>query len=376
MIIKIKKKIIQNLVNRRGWSTNKKIVVFESDDWGSIRMPSKKAFNNLLKSNIRVDKSQYDSLDCLENRNDLNDLFSVLLKYHGSKKNFPIFTFNTVMGNPNFDKIRESNFEKFYHESLFDSYLRYNLGHNQQVWKEAIDKRVMKPQFHAREHLNVNLWMNDLKSNHRDTKVAFENNFFGLKTKTSSPNQLHYLAAYQVENMGELQSLKSIVEEGLHSFEQQFGFKSQTLIPCNYIWPSEIEPLFSKLGVSSIQGQRVQIAPDINENGKKKIIRHYSGQRNLEGQIYTVRNVKFEPFEDSNLDWVDKALKEIQNAFFWKKPAIISTHRINYVGSMDINNRDRNLRALEALINKIIKRWPNIEFLSSNELAELVINSK
>ena len=30
-----------NLVNYNGWQTNRKIIVFESDDWGAIRTPSK-----------------------------------------------------------------------------------------------------------------------------------------------------------------------------------------------------------------------------------------------------------------------------------------------------------------------------------------------
>ena len=33
-------RIKQNVVNIPGWSTSRKIVVFESDDWGSIRVRS------------------------------------------------------------------------------------------------------------------------------------------------------------------------------------------------------------------------------------------------------------------------------------------------------------------------------------------------
>lgn len=36
--------------NIPGWRTNRKIVVIESDDWGSIRMSSLEAFKNLLKA--------------------------------------------------------------------------------------------------------------------------------------------------------------------------------------------------------------------------------------------------------------------------------------------------------------------------------------
>ena len=35
-----------------GWRTKRKLIVLESDDWGSIRMPSVEAYNNLQKAGI------------------------------------------------------------------------------------------------------------------------------------------------------------------------------------------------------------------------------------------------------------------------------------------------------------------------------------
>ena len=37
------KNALRNLSNLPGWRTSRKIVVIESDDWGTIRMPSNKA---------------------------------------------------------------------------------------------------------------------------------------------------------------------------------------------------------------------------------------------------------------------------------------------------------------------------------------------
>ena len=69
---KYREHILRNIINTFGYKTNLKIVVFESDDWGSIRMPSKLAYSNLLKKEIDVDKSYlYDTLDSLEKKGDL-----------------------------------------------------------------------------------------------------------------------------------------------------------------------------------------------------------------------------------------------------------------------------------------------------------------
>ena len=121
---KYREHILRNIINTFGYKTNRKIVVFESDDWGSIRMPSKLAYSNLLKKGIGVDKSLYDTLDSLEKKEDVEALFTVL-QDNKSDHSLPIFTFNTVIQNPDFSKIKENNFEKFYGIDLFDSYEKY-----------------------------------------------------------------------------------------------------------------------------------------------------------------------------------------------------------------------------------------------------------
>ena len=45
----LKQTITHNLLNILGWRTKRHIVVIESDDWGSIRMPSKKVYDKLLR---------------------------------------------------------------------------------------------------------------------------------------------------------------------------------------------------------------------------------------------------------------------------------------------------------------------------------------
>ena len=366
---------IRNLTNFRGWRTNRRIVVFESDDWGSIRMPSKSAYETLLKKGIRVDQSRYDSLDSLEKEEDLSMLLQVLsdVKAYSGKK--PVFTLNTVMTNPDFDRIKSNSFEYFYKESLFDSYRRYYGTDLKGIWTQGIKEGLIYPQFHAREHLNASLWLKDLQNGHRETLDAFNAGFFGLKTKTSSSIQRHYLAAYHAESEKDLQLLGQVSEEGLSLFKDTFGFSSKSFIACNYVWPSVLEARLQTAGVQYLQGQRVQKAPD-TKSGKINGIKHFTGQRNSHGQIFLVRNAIFEPYKNKDYDWVRSCLAEISNAFFWGKPAIISSHRINYVSNMDKPHRDRNLRMLTDLLKQAVKRWPEVEFISTEQLGDLILETK
>jgi predicted RNA-binding protein with PIN domain len=50
------KKITKTLSNLPGWRTSRKIVVIESDDWGSLRMSSNEFYNTLQKVGLSLDK--------------------------------------------------------------------------------------------------------------------------------------------------------------------------------------------------------------------------------------------------------------------------------------------------------------------------------
>lgn len=90
------------------------------------------------------------------------------------------------------------------------------------------------------------------------------------------------------------------------------------------------------------------------------------------GLCYLTRNVFFEPSYNENNNCVDDTMKEIEIAFRWRKPAIISSHRVNYVGRIDENNRANGLNQLNLLLKAILKKWPDVEFMSTNELGVLI----
>jgi hypothetical protein len=114
----------------------------------------------------------------------------------------------------------------------------------------------------------------------------------------------------------------------------------------------------------------------LNKNKKYKIVRHFTGQKSKTGIVYSVRNIMFETFEQPHIDWVSKTLNEIGNAFKYRKPAVISTHRINYVGGLNLEHKERNLKSLDELLKQINNKWPDVEYLNSAELSELIINGK
>jgi len=72
--------------NLRGLKSSDMIVIFESDDWGSIRVPSKQVYDILLQKGIPVDRSAYCKYDTLESSEDVTLLAEVLGKYKNKKE--------------------------------------------------------------------------------------------------------------------------------------------------------------------------------------------------------------------------------------------------------------------------------------------------
>ena len=56
--------------------------------------------------------------------------------------------------------------------------------------------------------------------------------------------------------------------------------------------------------------------------------------------------------------------------------SILGSQRINYIGGLDENNRTRNLAMLQSILAQVVKRWPEIEFVSSQDLAKTINKQK
>jgi hypothetical protein len=367
MINTLKSTISKNITNIVGWKTNRKIIVIESDDWGSIRMPNKDVYTKLERLSFSKEFTLYDRLDSLERLEDLQSLLDIAKEFKDFNDKPLVFTLNTVMQNPDFEKIKAGDYKKFYGIPFFESYKQFYGQDLRDLWSKGIEEQLIKPQFHAREHLNVHLWLNDLRNYNKNTREAFDNGYFGLRTETSSKLRNHYLATYFAENEEEFSKVVVATKQGLEMFKNVFGYHSKTFIASNYYWPKELEKILANEGVKGLQALRGGNFTNY-KRGTISTKRLFTGQKNKFGQIYTVRNVIFEPYSDKNKDWVASGLKDVQNAFLWKKPAIICMHRVNFASEMNLSNRDHNLQLLKKFITEILKKYPDVEFMSSDAL--------
>ena len=362
---------IKYLSNLPGWRTNRKIVVIESDDWGSIRMPSKEAFNNLLKAGIRVDKGHYNRYDALESNADLEALFEVVSSFRDKNGNHPAFTGVCVVANPDFEKIKEAGFTEYFYEPFTETLKRYP-AHDRvlDLWKEGAEKRLFVPQFHGREHLNVQRWMRDLQSSNPHTHLGFKNQLWGI---TSEKIKKSYQPAFDLDFPKDLKHLHTVLKEGLNLFEKLLGYKAEFFVPANGWFNLSLQKTLHEYGIRYIMLNKSQKEPFGNGRYKNHI--RWLGKRNKLGQIALSGTAWFHRSARCQ-DWIDFSLNDIQVAFRMKKPATISTHRVNYIGFLDPSNRDRSLKLLKVLLGKILQKWPDVEFMTSPELGALIESKK
>jgi len=153
-----------------------------------------------------------------------------------------------------------------------------------------------------------------------------------------------------------------------------YGYRAVQFTPPGGEEHSIVHNFAGKYGIAYVD---VPMIKKEHQGGNRYRTRfYYSGKTNPAGITYLVRNVVFEPTEGEITEAVNLALKQIEAAFRLKRPAIISSHRVNFCGHVDPGNRQKGLEALNVLLKRICEKWPEVEFLSANELGDLVSQEK
>jgi hypothetical protein len=371
----LKQTLKKHLINCRGPRLKQKFLVFESDDWGAIRIPNLKVREILWENNLTKKTDPFSRFDALESAEDYQALFDVLSKFKDQKGSHPIITANFILNNPDFNAIKTFGFEEYKSESFLKTYSMYE--GNEKAWETfqlGISQNLMKPQFHGTEHLNVVRWMRFLKDNNKGYKRAFDLNCYAIDDLTAQNRRSNLMAAYDYNSNEEFNYIQKSIVEGLQQFKDIFGFASQTTIAPCYVWNDKIEQIFYDENINGFQGSFLQNIPNSNKSFQKKY--RYTGQKNNLNQTYLVRNGLFEPSINDKVNWVDKCLESIEIAFKWGKPAVIGSHRINFAGRLDVEQRNSNLKNFESLIKKVLQKWPDVYFVSSEQLFKLLLENE
>lgn len=362
-------------VNYLGFKTKRKIVIIESDDWGNEKLNNKNHFSRVLNENL-INDSPYFKYDSLETNQDLEFLFNILSEFTDINGNHPKITGNFVVANPDYKAIKKDSYEKYHFTPTIELYSRDTRRDKVlNLYKNAIKEGIFMPQYHCREHLDVDRWMKALINDDELAIRAFNNNFVNMNFEQNTGKRKGISASFDFDQNFDQNMFTSYLEDMKTLFYDMFGFYSTTFIAPAYTWHQNLEQYLSRIGVKALQGNWKQTAPFPNDIQKPyRYIMHYIGQSNKYKQKYLVRNSSFEPSIFPYKDVVRECLDNIRIAFKFGKPATIGSHRINFIGSIEESNRTHNLKLFKELLSSIISKWPDVEFMSSDQLEYLINN--
>ena len=362
----IKQTLLANLKNLPGTKTKRKLVVIYVDDYGSIRVRDKEAYRNLLQAGLAVDKTRY-GYDTLCTTEDLQMLFDVLTSVKDKHGNHAVFTPFANIANPDFEKIKASGFRQYYREPFTATMERIGKAYEgaYDLWKQGIAEGIFRPEYHGTEHISVWKFMKALQEGHRSTMLSFENESVASPFFKDEPAIDHPTAVFDIVNASDNDALKEDIKVGLNMFEELLGYRAVQFTPGASIYSPLLHGALAENGIKSIHVERYKAYP----LGEGKFVKSflYTGKKNKAGQRYIVRNCVFEPFLDNcsyNGNAVNKCLLNIEAAFRMHSPALISTHRVNFAGAIEQSHRDVSLKMLSELLHEVVRRWPDVEFVS------------
>lgn len=361
----------KHLINIRGSKQKEKYFVLESDDWGAIRIPNTNVRETLWQKGYTRKSDPFSRYDALETTQDYEMLFNTLLQFKDFKGNNPVVTANFIMNNPDFAAILQDDFQQYYAESFQKTYQNDALSRGAwQVLNQGMQHKMIVPQFHGAEHLNVIKWMQKLQN--KDVKFldAFHMQCYAIDAQDGQNKRDNLMAAYDHDSKEGLDYILKSIQKGLIQFENTFGFQSKTTIAPCYVWNEAIEQQMNVGNVKCFQGSYVQNIPNATQNFNKKY--RYQGESNKNKQSYLVRNGLFEPSIHENVDWIKQTMESVEIAFYWGKPAVIATHRINFAGRLDESRRNNNIQLLGLLLKELLKKHPDVQFLDSASLYQKI----
>jgi hypothetical protein len=164
------------------------------------------------------------------------------------------------------------------------------------------------------------------------------------------------------------EAVRKAVREEVGAFRDVFGCLPFVVVPPTFVWNEDVEHAWAANGVGVIvtPGARYESrAVDGRPAGRGGLL--YNGQTAVSKVIYLVRDVYFEPlFGHTGA----QALAALADKTGLGRPALFETHRFNFLGTDQ--ERSRSLKELKRLLQLAVDRFPELAFLSSGELAEIL----
>lgn len=350
MVRKLQSKILFEARKFGHYRFKEPIVVIESDDWGKMGN----------ESNFKSSKEEWNtdawSRDRLETQEELTALYSVL-EFHQSKFiKGPIFTANCIVSNPNVVKTKATDYQTLILEPLDTSSPRLA-----KLAKSGKTRGVFYPQYHGRLHYHLDDYLNSLREN-SEAQTLFEAHVHGGLSFFKNSKKAYYSEYLSYKSGSSIPELSQWLEKGLADFERIYGYTSESTIAPNFVFDLKGKAALIENGIKYLQGGNMLLTVTKGQEQAKNFCMGTSL-----GQSLTIlaRNHKFEPCR-GKIEWqAEFSIAAVKSWIAKNIPAVLDTHRLNYVGK----HAQNSLVQLHELLLGLAE-IDGLRFLTSVELGE------
>ncbi|MBI5170163.1 MAG: hypothetical protein HZA61_11785 [Candidatus Eisenbacteria bacterium] len=341
-----------------------KAVVLESDDWGLCAwVPDEQAHRVLAgQPAFRSEAGQRYGRSTLESAHDVQRLATLLLEFRGGDGLPPVWQANTIVAAPDYARLVPPLFEV---ESLplvgLDTLAgRWARPGMLDAVRHAEASGVWWAELHGLHHLPEHTWLHALRRGQHDARAALEH---------QSPLCL------AVESSGEYDAAEPrevrarVLREAVTRFRALFGRTPTSFCPPDYRFDDWLEGEAESLGLTTFQGKPEQSGSRWTALRRRWLglqFPHTNGAR-----FYLPPRIAFEPRGGADAHGrigVEAAHRGAREAWGRGRPAVLSSHRLNYA-HLDEPWSEASRTALRELLSRLAA--DGAVFLTDSEVRQL-----
>jgi hypothetical protein len=340
-----------------------KAVVLESDDWGLCAWSPDDQAHRVLTDTpaFRSPAGRLYGRSTLESAADVNRLVETLLEFRGGDGFPPVWQANTVVAAPDYARLEPPLFEvpSMPVLELPAAPSRWQRPGLWEAVRSACESGVWWPELHGFHHLPEQAWLTALRRNESDARRAFEQ---------QSP------VCEAVEAGGEFDASEPAalkrehLSRAIEIFTRLFGRAPSSFCPPDYRWDDAFEAEAERLGVTLWQGRAERARRALPR--LRRLMRGLSWRASSGARFYMPARIAFEPRGnpappphraapgDDGDDGarvrlgVADAHRRARAAWSAGRPAVVSTHRLNYA-HLDPAWSDAGRGALRDLLRRL-----------------------
>lgn len=313
------------------------VVIFESDDWGAGPLDQTKALKNLNE---------------------------ILARFKDEMGRAPVATLGVILATADTRRIRDAGGAEYFSANLSEPVY----APLREVMEEGVRQGVFAMHLHGMEHY----WPQTLmQAAVKDASVRNWLQSDGIPGTESLPSALQARwtdASVLPSRALESEALHAAVTEEASLFGACFNLRPRVAVATTFVWTEEVEAAWAKAGIDVIitPGVRYTCRDATGKPGgvDKRMV---NGELSKSGQIYLVRDVYFEPMLGHK---PERLVSETKERAHLGRPCLVEMHRFNFIGAAE--KRDASLRVLEAALEQLRRTFPEIRFMTSQELAEAI----